>query len=48
MARKQVCRKYNVISIMMLIINSRDLEKFQIFHRIKFQLKANILTRNGY
>ena len=32
MARKQVCRKYDVISIMMLIINSRVLEKFQILN----------------
>ena len=52
MARNQVCKNYNVISMMMLIVNSRVLEKFQIlnmhFRRIKLESKSNILTRNGY
>ena len=32
MAKKQVCRNYDVISMMMLIVNSRVLEKFQILN----------------
>ena len=31
MARKQVWRNYYVISIMMLAVNSRVFEKFQIY-----------------
>ena len=50
MARKDVCRKYDVISIMMLIVGFWKSFKFWtcIFRGIKFELNANILTRNGY
>ena len=30
--QKQVCRNYDVISMMMLVVNSRVLEKFQILN----------------
>ena len=39
--QKQVCRNYDVISIMMLIVNSRVLEKFQIFN-MHFQSEKNL------
>ena len=46
---KKVC--YDVISMMMLIVNNRVLESFKfltrILSKIKFDLKANILTGNG-
>ena len=50
MTRKDVCRKYDVISIMMLIVGFWKSFKFWtcIFRGIKFELNANILTRNGY
>ena len=53
MARKQVWRNYDVISIMMLIADFwKSLEKFKlltcILGTIKFEVKSNILTGNGY